>query len=87
MTTGSYWRDICQPIIRDVIHRVGTEDAKALRKALIEAYPFCRKKGHPYRIWRDEIKKQLEGRQHSRPPRADPVTPGQLSLLSQEARP
>ena len=81
MSTGSYWRDIAAPIIREVIARIGCDDDRALRKALFEAYPFGERKMHPYKIWRDEIKRQLEGRQHRRPNVPPPVAPGQLPLF------
>ena len=63
MSTGSYWRDRAAPIIREVIARVGRDDERALRKALHDACPFGERQLHPYKIWRDEIRRQLEGRQ------------------------
>jgi len=81
VSTGSYWRDIAGPIIREVIDRVGRGDERALQKALRKAYPWGEKRMHPYKIWRDEIRRQLEGRQHRRQPKPDHVAPGQLSLL------
>lgn len=81
MSTGSYWRDRAVPIIREVIARVGRDDERALRKALHDAYPFGERQLHPYKIWRDEIRRQLEGRQGRRPPAPPPEAPGQLSLL------
>ena len=56
------WRDICRPIIAEVIERVGRSDEKALRKALREAYPFGERKYHPYKIWCSEIQVQLGNR-------------------------
>lgn len=53
------WREKAKPIIADVIATVGTDDRKALRKALREAYPFGQRQYHPYRIWCDEIARQL----------------------------
>ena len=53
------WRNDCAPIIAEVIQRVGTEDPKALRKALLEAYPYGQRSMHPYKIWRDEIRRKL----------------------------
>lgn len=78
----SYWRKIAAPIIARVIEQTGREDERALRKALREAYPFGERSMHPYKIWRDEIRRQLEGRQHNCPPRPDPVAPGQTTLFS-----
>lgn len=81
MSTGSYWRDQAIPIIRAVIQRVGIDDHKALQQALRTAYPWGPKRHHPYRIWRSEIKRQLEGRQHRKPAAPPPEAPGQMSLL------
>lgn len=81
MSTGSYWRNRAAPIIAGVIAAVGTDDATALRKALHDAYPFGERSMHPYKIWRDEIRRQLAGQQHRRPARADPSSPGQLTLF------
>ena len=53
------WRDIAAPIIRDTIASVGTQDMKALRKALHDAYPFGERRMHPYKIWCSEVKRQL----------------------------
>jgi hypothetical protein len=36
----SRWREIAAPIIAEVISAVGDEDTKALRSALLAAYPF-----------------------------------------------
>jgi len=55
----SYWRAIAKPIIARVIREVGTDDRAALKAALLEAYPFGPMEHHPYKIWRDEIKRQL----------------------------
>jgi hypothetical protein len=81
VSTGSYWRDRAAPIIAEVIARVGRDDERALRKALHDAYPFGERRMHPYRIWCDEVRRQLEGRQHRRPASPDPVSPGQLGLF------
>lgn len=53
------WRDVARPIIAETIDRVGKDDPKALRKALLEAYPFGAREYHPYKIWLDEIHRQL----------------------------
>ena len=59
MNYVSGWRSRAAAVIASVIEEVGTEDEKALRKALREAYPFGPRKFHPYKIWLDEIKIQL----------------------------
>lgn len=55
------WREKLSPIISRVIAEVGTDDQKALRRALRAAYPFDIKYGprHQYHIWRDEVNRQL----------------------------
>ena len=53
------WRTHAAPVVRDVLERIGTSDPKALRKALREAYPFGQRKYWPYKIWLDEIRRQL----------------------------
>jgi hypothetical protein len=80
MNTGSYWRNRAAPIIAAVIIRVGPEDYRALRKALHDAYPFGERRMHPYRIWCDEVRRQLAGHQHRRSPQL-PVSPGQTTLF------
>lgn len=55
----SSWRDVAAPIIRRVILEVGRDDEKKLRKALREAYPFGERAYTPYKIWLDEIKRQV----------------------------
>lgn len=54
------WRDHCSPIIAEVIDEVGTEDMKKLRKALREAYPYGERKYWPYKVWCDEVNRQLK---------------------------
>jgi hypothetical protein len=80
------WRDHCRPIIAAVIQRVGTEDRKALKLALREAYPYGERSMHPYKVWLSEIRRQLSPpppktayRRRTAPPPAE--VPGQLSLL------
>jgi hypothetical protein len=53
------WQQYSAPIIKRVIEQCGTEDMKLLRKKLHEAYPFGERKYHPYKIWCDEIRRQL----------------------------
>lgn len=53
------WRDSAAPIIAGVIQRVGREDMAELHKALREAYPFGERRRWPYKVWRDEIRRQL----------------------------
>lgn len=53
------WRDRARPVIQAVIKRVGTADMKALRAAISDAYPFGPREMHPYKIWCDEVRRQL----------------------------
>lgn len=57
--TTSYWRKPAAPVIAGVIKAVGTDDLPRLRRALSDAYPWPPKRGHPYKIWLDEISRQL----------------------------
>lgn len=53
------WRDIAAPIIREVIACEGRDDMKKLRRALRDAYPFGERKYLPYKVWCDEVSKQV----------------------------
>jgi hypothetical protein len=82
------WRDDCRPIIAEVIQRVGTTDPRALRAALLEAYPYGQRSMHPYKIWRDEIRRQLSPPATAIRRRMVPGdAPGQLSLLQPPCNP
>lgn len=59
------WRERAQKVVEKVIARVGLDDAKALRKALREAYPFGERKYYPYDVWLDEIKIQTGAKRRS----------------------
>jgi hypothetical protein len=81
----SSWRDIATPIIRRVVEENGTADMAKLRRALREAYPWGKKRMHPYRIWRDEVKRQLNPAEPQRiiqrPAYLKTPNPDQLTLL------
>jgi len=53
------WRERSAPIIAGVFADVGTDDMKKLRRALSDAYPYGEKKFWPYKVWCDEIRRQL----------------------------
>jgi hypothetical protein len=74
------WRERAKEVICEVIERVGRNDEKALRAALREAYPFGMRKYHPYKVWLDEIKVQLN---RKKPPtgRTVPSCAGQAKLF------
>ena len=77
------WRDSAGPIIAKVIAEHGTDDMKALRKALREAYPYGQCKYWPYKVWCDEVKRQIQGRLHPAPV-PPPSPPGPLEALMEE---
>ena len=66
------WREKARPIIAAVIARVGLDDRKALRKALVDAYPFGERKYWPYKAWCSEMRTQLNPKAPKRP---DPNLP------------
>lgn len=53
------WRKRAAPIIHQVIQENLDKPLIEIRKALRAAYPWGERKLHPYRIWCDEVKKQL----------------------------
>lgn len=53
------WRDMATPRIAAVIAKVGRADDKALRDALRSAYPFGARQHWPYKVWCDEVQRQL----------------------------
>jgi len=55
----SYWRGRARPIIAKVIAEHAGRPQPEVRRALREAYPFGPRQHHPYKIWCDEVKRQL----------------------------
>ena len=53
------WADAAAPIVAEVIRSVGRSDMKALRKALVDAYPWGERERTPYKAWLGEIRRQL----------------------------
>lgn len=53
------WRDRLAPIIADTILAVGRTDPQALRRALRDAFPCPPRKHWPYKVWLDEIHRQV----------------------------
>jgi hypothetical protein len=76
----STWRNAAAPIIARVIREVGTDNLPALRRALREAYPWGEKRMRPYKVWCDEIRRQLAGAPPPDTRRPAPVAPGQLEF-------
>jgi hypothetical protein len=52
-------REHIAPLIANIIGSVGTKDMKALRAALRQAYPYGERKYWPYKVWCDEVRRQL----------------------------
>jgi len=73
------WRTIAAPIIALVIREVGVDDTKALRKALRDAYPFGEREMWPYKVWLDEIHRQLGTKK--KPQRVQVAMENQASLF------
>ena len=61
------WRARATPIIRDVLARTAGQPEKAIKRALVDAYPFGPREHHPYKIWLDEIRRQ-RGKRPNRGP-------------------
>ena len=53
------WRDKAATVISDVIRQNPGMEQKELRKLISAAYPFGERKYHPYKIWCDEVNRQL----------------------------
>ncbi len=53
------WREHFQPIISAVIREVGTSNMRFLRKQLRASWPYPPHGHYPYRVWLQEIRRQL----------------------------
>jgi isocitrate dehydrogenase kinase/phosphatase len=53
------WRAKARAVIRQVMADHPKADPKELRRLISEAYPFGERKYHPYKIWLDEVSRQL----------------------------
>ncbi len=58
----SYWRHTAKKVIEEVMNENRQADEKELRKKISDAYPFGQRSLHPYKIWLDEVKKQIAKR-------------------------
>lgn len=74
------WADAAAPIVSEVIRRVGRSDMQALRKALVDAYPWGARENAPYKAWRGEIRRQLGHPLNA--PKADPAN-NQTDMFNQ----
>lgn len=64
---GVSWRDRARPVVSEAI-RTGREkglEGKDLKGWVHGAYPFGERAMHPYKVWCDEVKKQLGERRAS----------------------
>ncbi len=57
--SDSRWRNHARPIIAKVIAANPGMEEKALRKLISAEYPFGAREHHPYKIWCDEVSRQL----------------------------
>jgi len=53
------WRDQAAIVISDVLRQNPDAGQKELRKLISAAYPFGERKYYPYKIWCDEVNRQL----------------------------
>lgn len=59
LRTPVTWRSIARPVVFRVLEAHPGSTEKEIRKALLKAYPFQDKEGRKYRIWLEEIRRQL----------------------------
>lgn len=59
MSKRETWRDKARPIIAEVLLEHAGEDEKEIRSALRDAYPWFERKYWPYKVWCDEIRRQM----------------------------
>lgn len=53
------WRKSAAPLIMEVIKNNPDLSIKDLKKLISKEYPFGERRYHPYKIWLDEVKRQL----------------------------
>jgi len=71
------WREHCRPIIAKVLADNKDKSEKEIRKELRNAYPYGERAMHPYKIWCDEIKRQIG----LKPQTKEFIDPNQINLL------
>jgi hypothetical protein len=87
MANMSFWREKSRPIIAQVIKEHKDKPDQELKKALFEAYPFGARKYHPYKVWLDEVSKQLGkkkryfGKRKKKTRKQAALEPKQLKLI------
>jgi len=57
---NSRWRMAAAPIVMKVLLDNAGQPLQVVRAALRKAYPFGPKSNWPYRIWLDEIRRQVK---------------------------
>lgn len=71
------WREKCSPIIYQVIKDNPGKSVEELKKLSSVEYPFGARKYHPYKIWLDEVKRQLGLKRNKR----EHIDKNQLNLF------
>ena len=77
MAMTKTWRQRAQPIIAQIIAENKDKSVQDIRRALRDAYPWGERAMHPYKVWRDEVKKQIKLHES----RNQPVEQGNLFSL------
>ena len=55
----SKWRTRARPVIQRVLEETKGKPEGEIRRAIRDAYPFGERRNHPYKIWLDEVSRQL----------------------------
>lgn len=53
------WRDVARPIIARTLRENVGKTVPELRAALRQAYPFGPRQYWPYKVWCDEVRRQM----------------------------
>lgn len=57
--SASHWRGRAEPIIRRIIEANAGKPVSEVKALISKAYPFGPRQYHPYKIWCDEVRRQL----------------------------
>lgn len=55
-----YWRYRSREVISTIIQANDGKPEAEMRKLISLAYPFGERRNHPYKIWLDEVKRQMD---------------------------
>jgi hypothetical protein len=77
--TESKWRTRARPVIQRVLKETEGKPEDEIRRAIRDAYPFGERRHHPYKIWLDEVARQLRLRNPG--PKASLVPDSSLPLF------